>query len=160
MHAGTSNKPKRNKKQIAFYFDQTRCIGCFTCCVSCKDWHDIPAGPAHWRRVISFEEGKFPQSFLAYLSAACYHCEDPLCAVVCPAEAIIKREDGVVVVDREKCQENARRGITVTNGNGRIDISACEVTCPAHVDIPGYIALISQKRELILTELDRANSAN
>lgn len=132
--------------QRSFYFDQTRCIGCFTCCVACKDWHDIPAGPAHWRRVTPFEEGKFPQPFLAYLSAACYHCEDPLCAVVCPAEAITRREDGIVVVDREKCRENARCGITVTNGNGQINVSACEVTCPAHVDVPGYIALISKGR--------------
>jgi len=132
--------------QRSFYFDQTRCIGCFTCCVACKDWHDIPAGPAHWRRVTPFEEGKFPRPFLAYLSAACYHCEEPLCAVVCPAEAITRREDGIVVVDREKCQENARCGITATNGNGQINVSACEVTCPAHVDVPGYIALISKGR--------------
>jgi len=132
--------------QRGFYFDQTRCIGCFTCCVACKDWHDIPAGPAHWRRVAPFEEGKFPRPFLAYLSAACYHCEDPLCAVVCPAEAITRREDGIVVVDRGKCQESARCGITATNGTGQINVSACEVTCPAHVDVPGYIALISKGR--------------
>ena len=49
--------------QRGFYFDQTRCIGCFICCVACKDWHDIPAGPAHWLKVIPFEEGEFPQPF-------------------------------------------------------------------------------------------------
>ena len=140
-------KSKRSHGQRAFYFDQTRCIGCFTCCVACKDWHDIPAGPAHWRRVIPFEEGKFPQLFLAYLSTACYHCEEPLCAVVCPAEAITKREkDGVVVVDRQRCRESARCGITASNGNGQINVAACEVTCPAHVDVPGYIALIGKGR--------------
>ncbi|MBI4303992.1 MAG: FAD-dependent oxidoreductase [Chloroflexi bacterium] len=133
--------------QRAFYFDQTRCIGCFTCCVACKDWHDIPAGPAHWRRVLPFEEGKFPNLFLAYLSTACYHCEDPLCAAVCPAEAITKREeDGVVVIDRKKCRESARCGITIANGNGPTDLAACEVTCPAHVDVPGYIALAAKGR--------------
>lgn len=131
---------------LGFYFDQTRCIGCFTCCVSCKDWHDIPAGSAHWRRVVSIEDGEFPHPFLAYLSTACYHCEDPLCAVVCPAEAIIRREDGIVFVDKEKCREDARCGITVTNGTSQANVSACEVTCPAHVDVPGYIALISNGR--------------
>jgi len=34
--------------QLGFYFDQTRCVGCLTCVVACKDWHDIPAGPANW----------------------------------------------------------------------------------------------------------------
>ena len=24
--------------QVGFYFDQTRCIGCYTCAVACKDW--------------------------------------------------------------------------------------------------------------------------
>jgi NADPH-dependent glutamate synthase beta subunit-like oxidoreductase len=66
--------------------------------------------------------------------------------VVCPAEAITRREDGIVVVDREKCQESARCGITVTNGSGQTNVSACEVTCPVHVDVPGYIALISKGR--------------
>jgi len=32
------------------------------------------------------------------------HCEKPACAAVCPTGAIIKRaEDGIVVVDRDKC---------------------------------------------------------
>ena len=39
--------------QLGFYFDQTRCINCFTCVVACKDWHDIPAGPASWLKVIT-----------------------------------------------------------------------------------------------------------
>lgn len=133
--------------QRAFYFDQTRCVGCFTCCVACKDWHDIPAGPARWRRVIPFEEGKFPQPFLAYLSTACHHCKEPLCAVVCPARAITKREDdGVVLVDRKTCREAARCGITASNGDAQVTVSACEVTCPAHVDVPGYVALIGKGR--------------
>ena len=46
-------------KQIGFYFDQTRCIGCHTCSVACKDWHNIEAGSINWRRVILIEKGKF-----------------------------------------------------------------------------------------------------
>ncbi len=44
--------------QIAFYIDQTRCIGCFTCAVACKDWNDISDGPANWKRILPIEEGK------------------------------------------------------------------------------------------------------
>ncbi len=32
--------------QLTFYFDQSRCTGCETCVVACKDWHDLPAGSA------------------------------------------------------------------------------------------------------------------
>ena len=90
--------------QLAFYFDQTRCIGCYTCVVACKDWYDVPAGPASWRRVLTIERGKYPEPFVAFLSTACYHCSNPACVPACPTSAISKREeDGIVVVDREAC---------------------------------------------------------
>jgi len=90
--------------QIGLYFDQTRCTGCYTCVVACKDWHDIPAGPASWMRVWTLEHGKFPYLFVAFLAIPCYNCAQPACVNVCPVEAIIKRDlDGIVVVDSEKC---------------------------------------------------------
>jgi len=90
--------------QTGFYFDQTRCTGCYTCIVACKDWHDVPAGPASYRRVTTFEKGIFPDLFVAFLATACYHCDHPDCVPACPAGAITKRDDnGVVVVDREVC---------------------------------------------------------
>ena len=90
--------------QMAFYFDQTRCTGCFTCIVACKDWNDVDAGPASWRRVITIEKGKYPDLFVAFLSTTCYHCLEPACVSSCPVNAITKRKtDGVVVVDREVC---------------------------------------------------------
>ncbi len=93
--------------QIGFYFDQTRCTGCYTCAVACKDWHDIDAGPVSWLRVHVVEEGEFPNLFVAYQVTLCYHCANPPCALACPVEAIAKREyDGIVVLDREKCLGN------------------------------------------------------
>jgi anaerobic dimethyl sulfoxide reductase subunit B (iron-sulfur subunit) len=93
--------------QMGFYFDQTRCTGCYTCAVACKDWHDIPAGPVNWMRIKMIEDGKFPHLFLAYLASPCYQCANPPCVLACPVKAITKREsDGIVVVDREKCLGN------------------------------------------------------
>ena len=90
--------------QMGFYFDQTRCTGCYTCVVACKDWNDVDAGPVSWLRVRAIEKGKFPNPSLAYLFAPCYHCADPPCVLACPVDAISKREsDGIVVVDRENC---------------------------------------------------------
>jgi len=90
--------------QTGFYFDQTLCTGCFACIVACKDWNDVAAGPASWRRVVTIEKGKFPDLFVAFLSTACYHCAEPACVDACPVSAIYKRdEDGVVVVNRETC---------------------------------------------------------
>jgi anaerobic dimethyl sulfoxide reductase subunit B (iron-sulfur subunit) len=89
--------------QLGFYFDQTRCTGCCTCVVACKDWNDIPAGPASWMHVTTIEKGEWPDLFVAYFASACYHCGDPLCAKACPVKAITKREDGIVIVDKDIC---------------------------------------------------------
>jgi anaerobic dimethyl sulfoxide reductase subunit B (iron-sulfur subunit) len=90
--------------QAGFYFDQQRCIGCYTCVVACKQWHSIPTGPASWRRVWTIEEGQFPNVRVRQLSLACCHCLEPPCVDACPAEAITKRaEDGIVVVNQNLC---------------------------------------------------------
>ena len=90
--------------QMGIYFDQTRCMGCYTCVVACKDWHDIPAGPASWKRVLTIEKGEYPHLFVAFFSTSCYHCADPECIAVCPANALSKREnDGIVIVNKEDC---------------------------------------------------------
>ncbi|MDX2511660.1 MAG: 4Fe-4S dicluster domain-containing protein [Desulfobacterales bacterium] len=94
-------------KQIGFYFDQTRCIGCNSCRVACKDWNDVPAGPECWMQVHHMEKGKCPDVSVSYMVHACWHCIDPVCVTVCPASAITKREsDGIVVVDSDACVGN------------------------------------------------------
>ena len=74
--------------QLGFYFDQTRCIGCYTCQVACKDWYDIPAGSVSRMRINHIEEGKFPHLFMAHVINPCYHCAKPFCIRVCPVDAI------------------------------------------------------------------------
>ena len=138
--------------QTGFYFDQTRCTGCFACAIACKDWHDVPAGPANWMRVLYQEEGRFPEVFVSYLATPCYHCAQPVCAFVCPNEAITKRdEDGIVVVDQEKCRGEHTCGIISEEAMGSDFLygeaeAPCQVACPAHLYIPGYVALIAKGR--------------
>lgn len=105
--------------QMGFYFDQSRCIGCHTCAVACKDWNDVAAGLAHWLRITSIEEGKYPDVSLIQLFLPCNHCAKAVCADVCPVNAISKREkDGIVLVDREVCQ------------GGDLCGRLCEERCP------------------------------
>ena len=90
--------------QLGFFFDQTRCTGCDACVVACKDWHDVPPGPANWLNLFPIERGKFPNPFLAFMVSPCYQCIAASCVAACPVGAITKRgEDGVVIVDRDKC---------------------------------------------------------
>ena len=122
-------------KQLGFYIDQTRCTGCYACIVACKDWHDIPAGPASWMKVSTIEKGKFPDLFVAFRPNPCYHCVDAPCVAVCPVGAITKREDnGIVVVDREKCIGQDSCG------------HPCSIECPAGNDVLGFVPLIKEGR--------------
>ncbi|MCP4749790.1 MAG: 4Fe-4S dicluster domain-containing protein, partial [Proteobacteria bacterium] len=90
--------------QYGMYIDQNRCTGCYACMVACKDWHDVPAGPASRIRLKTIEKGSYPSIFVVFLPSTCYHCQNPDCESVCPTGSITKREeDGIVTVDRETC---------------------------------------------------------
>ncbi len=42
---------------------------------------------------------------MMYLPRLCEHCLNPSCVAVCPSGAIYKREeDGVVLIDQDKCR--------------------------------------------------------
>lgn len=112
---------------MGFYFDQTRCIGCHTCSVACKDSHDIVAELVNWRKVTSMERGKFPEPFVTFLSISCNHCAEPTCVLACPVNAITKREeDGIVTVDRKRCL-----------GRNNCDMF-CQRACPYNVPQFGH----------------------
>lgn len=99
-------------KQLAFYFDLTRCHGCQTCLVACKDWNGVTPGPAFWRDLHDFEVGEYPSKannwapFEVYMTTySCMHCDNPACIDACAHQAIYKRSsDGVVIINRDKCQ--------------------------------------------------------
>jgi anaerobic dimethyl sulfoxide reductase subunit B (iron-sulfur subunit) len=98
-------------KQLAFYFNAQACTACKVCQIACQDKNDLPA-EIRWRRVLQYGGGSWisqdgflaPSNVTAYsISFACMHCEQAVCMEVCPTSAISKREDGVVLIDGDKC---------------------------------------------------------
>ena len=112
-------------KQLAFYFDASACADCKACQIACMDRADRGVD-VKWRRVYQYEGGGWlphptqpgvmmPSNVFTYsLSISCMHCENPICQEVCPAGAIVKREDGIVLIEDDKC----------------IGCRYCEVACP------------------------------
>ncbi|MDO4502385.1 MAG: 4Fe-4S binding protein [Coriobacteriia bacterium] len=98
--------------QYAFFFDNSRCTGCRTCQMACKDYKDL-ACDISYRKVYDYEGGTTEvgedgtvttSCFMYHLSVSCNHCDDPACARVCPTGAMHKDpETGLVSVDEGKC---------------------------------------------------------
>ncbi|MEG6552289.1 4Fe-4S dicluster domain-containing protein [Desulfocurvibacter africanus] len=91
------------QRQLAFYVDAERCIGCFTCAMACKNQYHQENGVV-WRMVHDLKAEIYPHRERAFYSLACNHCENPTCLNVCPVKAYYKRDkDGIVVHEQEKC---------------------------------------------------------
>jgi anaerobic dimethyl sulfoxide reductase subunit B len=90
-------------EEYCISYVRENCMQCHACEVACKSWRNIELG-VKWRRVETIWQGTYPDVKNLSASIACMHCVDPVCVQACPQGAISKRaEDGVVVVDRDKC---------------------------------------------------------
>lgn len=89
-------------KQLAWFVDTRRCIGCHGCEVSCKSENDVPLGN-YIRQTFYQDVGEYPQVARMFLPMACQHCEDAPCIKSCPCGALHKGEGGSVLVDYERC---------------------------------------------------------
>ena len=90
-------------KRYALMIDEERCWGCKTCEVACKQEEEAPDGVnliSVWEDGPRMIDGKLD---FVYRVRVCRHCDDPDCLEACPEEAITKRDDGIVILDVEKC---------------------------------------------------------
>lgn len=83
--------------------DLNRCIGCDACTVACKQENGTPVD-VFFARVFNIECGRFPDVKRVYLPVLCYHCDDAPCLKSCPNKAIIRRQDGIVLIDQDRCR--------------------------------------------------------
>ena len=95
--------------------DLAKCVGCFNCMLACKDEH---AGNSwlpytreqqkHGQKWIvheKHERGEAPFTELCFVTQPCQHCIDAPCEKAAP-DAVIRRDDGVVLLDADKAQGN------------------------------------------------------
>ena len=73
-----------------FYVDPSRCIGCRSCLQACEECETHRG-----KSMIQFDFIDRPNT-ISTAAYVCWHCDEPTCAQVCPADAIKKGEDGIV----------------------------------------------------------------
>ena len=94
-------KPRSQRKWI-MVIDLRKCIGCSACTIACKAENHLPPGVVY-RPVIEEEVGEYPNVTRNFLPRPCMQCDDPPCTPVCPVNATWKRDDGIVVIDYDRC---------------------------------------------------------
>lgn len=104
--SGTSqpvaSKPTRG---WAMVIDLRKCDGCVTvdeppaCAEACNAAHFVPEGQ-EWMRVFTTENEGGGTSFLP---RPCMQCENAPCVNVCPVGASYHNDEGIVLVDHERC---------------------------------------------------------
>ena len=81
-------------EKISMVFRKKDCMGCHACEVACKQEHGLGVGP----RLVRVLE-KSPD----YVPVYCHHCSKAPCKEACPAEAISRNEQGIVLIDNDLC---------------------------------------------------------
>jgi len=97
----------------AMVIDINKCNGCYNCQIACKDehvgndWTPIakpqPDTGQFWMKVTDVVQGTVPKVRVRYMHDICQHCDEAPCITACKAGAIYKRDDGIVIIDPEKC---------------------------------------------------------
>jgi tetrathionate reductase subunit B len=96
--------------RYAMVIDLALCMRCRACMVACKMEHQIPpgkhAGHEYYRiSVLEYETGTYPVIKRIFAPILCMQCEIAPCIDVCPIPgAIYRREDGIVVINKNKCE--------------------------------------------------------
>ncbi|MFQ3566567.1 MAG: 4Fe-4S dicluster domain-containing protein [Aggregatilineales bacterium] len=86
------------------------CIGCRYCVYACQAINDV-TDSMRWNVHFIDRTGT---SEIFHMTRPCLHCQEAPCVAVCPVSATWVRDDGIVIMDYDKC----------------IGCRYCQVACP------------------------------
>jgi Fe-S-cluster-containing dehydrogenase component len=112
---------------VGLLYDATKCIGCKTCVVACREEAGLPAD-TRYSKLYDAPDGlnEYTKNVIqlykdngeySYVKKQCMHCVDPACVGACMLGALKKGQFGIVSYDADTC----------------IGCRYCEVACPFNV---------------------------
>jgi len=157
-------------------FDQTKCIGCKTCMAACQLEHSLEP-ETNLFNIFEQEFGKYPEvKLLFHQENICKECFHHPCITSCSYDAISVKKEGIVYIDKQKCneecaesqkcaqacpynaitfnkkQEPVKCDLCFERVTKRGDIPRCVAVCPSRALIFGNILKPEGELALLLKE--------
>jgi molybdopterin-containing oxidoreductase family iron-sulfur binding subunit len=87
-------------KSFVMVIDLSRCKNLKKCQAACDHVHHVHPGE-HWIKVYNMQDAEHTAHY--WQPTTCMHCDEPPCVKVCPVDATFKRQDGIVLIDSDRC---------------------------------------------------------
>jgi Fe-S-cluster-containing dehydrogenase component len=140
--------------------DSRVCMGCYCCVTACKDEHcgyetalsaKQPMMGQFWMKMNEWERGDSSEKVkIAYVPTPCAHCKDPACMAAAKDGAVYKREDGIVIIDKDKAKGQKAImdacPIDAVYWNEELDLPQKCTMCAELLDDPEYLAYLGDKK--------------
>jgi len=100
-----TEQQKRGREGIAgkkwvMVIDLAKCRNARKCMDSCQAAHSLRP-EQHHINVLRMKDSDNTEPY--FMPKMCFHCDNPPCTKVCPVNATFKRQDGIVLIDNERC---------------------------------------------------------
>ena len=87
-------------KKFVMVIDLARCKNLKYCQASCNHAHHVQDAQ-NWIKVYPMQDADKTAPY--WQPTTCMHCDEPPCVKVCPVDATFKRQDGIVLIDSDRC---------------------------------------------------------
>jgi len=87
-------------KSFVMVIDLSRCKNLKKCQAACNHMHHVHPGQ-NWIKVYPMQDADHTAPY--WQPTTCMHCDEPPCVKVCPVDATFKRQDGIVLIDNDRC---------------------------------------------------------
>lgn len=87
-------------RKFVMVVDLSKCKNARKCVAACQEGHMLPKDH-EWIKLYLLQDDKTTAKY--WLPRPCFHCDKPMCVSVCPVGATYKRDDGIVLVDNQRC---------------------------------------------------------
>ncbi|MBP1763263.1 MAG: polysulfide reductase-like protein, subunit [Firmicutes bacterium] len=90
-------------KKWAMVYDANKCIACQACSVACRVENNVPENLYRLQVQMEGPNGVYPKLGMNFHRQSCVMCNNPPCVPVCPTGASHINNEGVTLVDNNKC---------------------------------------------------------